>query len=305
MAQCREYLDNGNRCRRSTAQPNGRCRTCHGITSEWKRCTHTAARGKYCGRKHKTLEEIADHKAAAQARRNRSRSRSSRTTTSTWPSYSAPSSSYGSAQPPYGTRRPRQTSPGSRSKSSGQGGAEGGTGHRSRQPLTEAVKREAATLCSNAILGQDVLAAFESQITAYVSSEVINELMEHWDGKSCEDLAKIARGLLGLKGYLTKLLQVALNWIMEKTNIGIFPRLVACQLVAAIPLPWNAKLVAVARVLQVTGICLCFSHDRLLECRCLHDLVQFESMQAIGHLLTGAIHDWREIAERMPQPKAS
>jgi hypothetical protein len=301
MAQCREYLDNGNRCRRSTAQPNGRCRTCHGITSEWKRCTHTAARGKYCGRKHKTLEEIADHKAAAQARRNRSRSRSSRTTTSTWPSYSAPSSSYGSAQPPYGTRRPRQTSPGSRSKSSGQGG----TGHRSRQPLTEAVKREAATLCSNAILGQDVLAAFESQITAYVSSEVINELMEHWDGKSCEDLAKIARGLLGLKGYLTKLLQVALNWIMEKTNIGIFPRLVACQLVAAIPLPWNAKLVAVARVLQVTGICLCFSHDRLLECRCLHDLVQFESMQAIGHLLTGAIHDWREIAERMPQPKAS
>jgi hypothetical protein len=91
--------------------------------------------------------------------------------------------------------------------------------------------------------------------------------MEHWDGKSCEGLAKIARGLLGLKGYLTKLLQVALNWIMEKTNIGIFPRLVARQLVAAIPLPWNAKLVAVARVLQVTGICLCFSHDRLLECR--------------------------------------
>jgi hypothetical protein len=220
MAQCREYLDNGNRCRRSIAQPNGRCRTCHGITSEWKRCTHTAARGKYCGRKHKTLEEIADHKAAAQARRNRSRSRSSRTTTSTWPSYSAPSSSYGSAQPPYGTRRPRQTSPGSRSKSSGQGGAEGGTGHRSRQPLTEAVKREAATLCSNAILGQDVLAAFESQITAYVSSEVINELMERWDGKSCEDLAKIARGLLGLKGYLTKLLQVALNWIMEKRTSG-------------------------------------------------------------------------------------
>jgi hypothetical protein len=111
--------------------------------------------------------------------------------------------------------------------------------------------------------------------------------------------------LLGLKGYLTKILQVALNWVMKKTGSGTLPRLVVCQLVAAIPLPWNAKLVAVARVLQVTGICLCFSHDRLMECRCLHDLVQFESMQAIGHLLTGATHDWREIAEWMPEPKGN
>lgn len=298
MAQCREFLDNGNRCRRNATQLNGRCGKCHGITAEWRRCTHPATRGKYCGRNHKTLKEIAEHKAAARARRNRSRSRSSRTTTSDWSSYSTPSSPYGSAQSSYGTRGPRQSTRASRSRSSGQGG----TGHHSRQPLTEAAKRQAAILCSNAILGQDVLAAFESQITDYVSSEVINELAEHWDGKSCEDLARIARGLLGLKGYLTKILQVALNWIMEKTGVGIFPRLVACQLVTAIPLPWNAKLVAVARVLQVTGICLCFSHDRLMECRCLHDLVQFESMQAIGHLLTGAIHDWREIAERMPEP---
>jgi hypothetical protein len=129
-------------------------------------------------------------------------------------------------------------------------------------------------------------------------------LAERWDGKGCEELAKIARGLLGIKGYFTKLLQLALNWIMEKTGVGDFPRLVACQLIAAIPLPWNAKLVTAARVLQVTGICLCFSRDRLMECRCLHDLVQFEGMQAIGNLLTGAVHDWREIAERMPKPKS-
>jgi hypothetical protein len=301
MAQCREFLDNGNRCRRSTTQLNGRCRTCHGITSEWKRCTHIAARGKYCGRKHKTVEEIAEHKAAARARRNRSRSRSPRAASSSGIPYSTPPSSYKPARSPYGARGPRQSTSARRSRSSGQGG----TGHRSRQPLTEAAKRQAAILCSNAILGQDVLAAFESQITDYVSTEVINELAEHWDGKSCEDLAKIARGLLGIKGHLIKILQVALNWTMEKTGVGPFPRLVACQLIAAIPLPWNAKLVAVARVLQVTGICLCFSHDRLMECRCLHDLVQFESMQAISHLLTGAIHDWREIAERMPEPKAS
>lgn len=301
MAQCYEFFDNDHQCRRKATQPNGRCGKCHGITAEWKHCTQRATKGKYCGRNHKTLEEIAEHKAAARARRNRSRSRSPRTIASNWTSYSTPPSSSGSAQSSYGAPRSGQSTSANRSRSSGQGG----TGNRSRPSLSDAAKRQAAILCSNAILGQDVLAAFESQITDYVSTEVINELTEHWDGRRCEDLAKIARGLLGLKGYFTKILQVALNWIMKKTGFGTFPRLVACQLLGAIPLPWNAKLVAVARVLQVTGICLCFSHDRLKECRCLHDLVQFESMLAIGHLLTGAIHDWREIAERMPEPKSS
>jgi len=138
----------------------------------------------------------AEHKAAARTRRNRSRSRSSRTTASSWSSYSPPSNSYRSAQPSYGARRSERPTSANRSSSSGQGG----TGHRSRQPLSEAAKRQAAILCSNAILGNDVLAAFESQITDYVSAEIINELAEHWDDKRCEDLAKIARGLLGLKG---------------------------------------------------------------------------------------------------------
>ena len=102
------------------------------------------------------------------------------------------------------------------------------------------------------------MSAYESQITNYVSSQIINELADHWDGKRCEDLARIARGLLGIKGYFTKVLQVTLNWIMEKTGFGDFPRLVTCQLVAAITLPWNAKLVAAARILQVTGICFVF-----------------------------------------------
>lgn len=170
--------------------------------------------------------------------------------------------------------------------------------------MSEAAKQEAAVLCSDAILGQGVLAAFRDQITGYVSTQVINDLTEHWGGRGCEELAKIARGLLGVKGYFTKVLQIALNWVMEKTKFGSYPRLVACQLISAIPLPWNAKLTAAARIIQVTGICLCFSRGRLMECRCLQDLVRFEGMQAIGRLLTGAIHDWREIAERMPEPKA-
>jgi hypothetical protein len=129
-------------------------------------------------------------------------------------------------------------------------------------------------------------------------------LKEHWDGRQCEELAKIARGLLGIKGYLTKLLKIAVNWIMLKAGVeDDFARLVACQLVAAIPTPWNAKLVAAARVIQATGICLCFANDRLMECQCLHDLVQFEGTEAIKRLLSAAIGDWQEIAELMPVPE--
>jgi hypothetical protein len=158
MAQCNELFDNGHKCPRKATQLNGRCRKCHGIRSDWGHCTQPATKGKYCGRNHKTVEEIAEHKAAAQAaaraRRNRSRSRSPRATSSSGIPYSTPSSSHGSAQSSYGARGSGRSTSASRSRSSGQGG----TGHGSRQPLSEAAKREAAILCSNAILGHDVLA---------------------------------------------------------------------------------------------------------------------------------------------------
>jgi hypothetical protein len=125
------------------------------------------------------------------------------------------------------------------------------------------------------------------------------------NGKQCDELAKIARKLLTVSSYLHKILQVTADWLLMKAGYGDIVRLVACQLVIAIPVPWNAKLVAAARVIQISGICLCFTNDRLLECQCLHDLVQFEGMQAIGRLMTSAIHDWREIANRMPELQAS
>jgi hypothetical protein len=161
-------------------------------------------------------------------------------------------------------------------------------------------KREAAKLCAAAILNQNVFAAFESQITDFVDANLMEQLTKRWDGKQCNDLAKIARKLLGISSYLRKILQIVVDWLFMKAGYGEFTRLVACQLVTAIPVPWNAKLVTAARVIQITGICLCFANDRLLECQCLHDLADFEGMQAIGRLMTSAIHDWREIANRMP-----
>jgi hypothetical protein len=130
---------------------------------------------------------------------------------------------------------------------------------------------------------------------------VIEELSKNWDGRHCGEIARIARGLLAVRSYFYRALQIALNWIMSKLGYGQLTRFFVCQLITAAPVVWYAKLVAAARILQVSGICLCLMNDRsLAECECLHDLVLLEGKEAIGHLMTAAAHSWTEIAMRVP-----
>jgi hypothetical protein len=297
MGQCYAYLDNGNRCRRNAKRLNGLCGTCHGITVEYKRCTHPVASGQHCGRSHKTLEEIAEHKAA-QSRRRRQRSRPGGASTPRW-------ASYGTGQRPGGTAGSRGTSQKTQRARSGSYNSppkKPSAKPRARRELSKAAKREAATLCAEAIRSQGVVAAFESQITDYVSEKLVEELAKNWDGRQCEEIAKLARGLLAVKSYFYRILRIVLNWLMLRMGYGETARFFACQLVVAVPVVWYAKLVAAARILQISGICLCLINDRSLkECRCLHDLVLFEGKEAINRLMTGAVHDWREIAQRVPE----
>jgi hypothetical protein len=297
MARCYARLDNGNKCMRNAKRLAGLCGTCHGITAEWKRCTQPVRRGKHCGRRHKTLEEIAQHRGASGSRRKASPRRTPRPR-STRSSSAAGKAGFSQLPPGEkqavrrpGPRRPQQKvrrSPGS------------------KRDLSKAAKREAAKLCANAILDQGVLAAFESQITEYVSEELMDELSRNWDGRQCEELAKLAQQLLAVKGYFYKVLQIIINWLMLRLGYGDTARFFVCQLVTALPVAWYAKLVAAARILQVTGICLCFMNDRsLTECKCLHDLVIFESKEAINRLMAAAVHNWREIAERAPETQSA
>jgi hypothetical protein len=261
MDRCWALLDDGHKCTRNAKRLNGLCGFCHGITSEHKRCTQPITknkRGKYCGRKHKTREEIESYREARANKR----------------------------------RRPPRNSAESSNDRSPQG---------RETELTDAVKREIATFCANAILNEGVLAAFDSQIADYVSEKIVDEITRKWDGKNCDEIAKIARGLLAIRGHFQKLLRVILNWIMVKLGYRDLARLFACQLISAVPLMWYTKVVAAARILQISGICLCMRNDRdLKDCKCLHDLVIFEGKEAVGRLMAAAIHDWREMAERVP-----
>jgi hypothetical protein len=285
MGQCRAELDDGKRCRRNAKRLDGLCGTCHGITVEYKRCKQPVKKGRMrCGRAHKTREEITAHRAA-QSHRSSQR-----------PVRSAAASS----QAPYEVRDSQRTN------RIGQSSHRPPFGTKGKSELSLTAKRQAAKLCAEAILGQGVLTSFEDQITDFVSEKLIDELSKNWDGRQCGQLAKIARGLLAIRGYFHKLLQILGNWVISKLGYGELTRVFACQLVTAVPVVWYAKLVAGARILQISGICVCLMNDRSLgECECLHDLVLFEGKEIIGRLMTAAVHDWREIAERVPDPQLS
>lgn len=214
MGKCYEHLDNGRPCPRNARQLNGRCGKCHGITALWKHCTQPAVKGKYCGRDHKTLDEIAEHRASklSQSRsRSRNRRRRSAATNSNWASYGTRQGLSNPEQRSYGpTRGAQRTSSASYKGPSKKTKTE----PRPRRPLTRAAKREAARLCADAILGQGILKDFDSQITDLVSEQLMQELTRNWDGKQCDELAKIARGLLGVRGYLIKVLRIIADWIL-------------------------------------------------------------------------------------------
>jgi hypothetical protein len=294
MGQCSARLDDGRMCRRTAKRISGLCGTCHGITSEFRRCTQPVAQNKYwakyCGRPHKTLEEIEEH-LASRSSRGRKKPRS------------YPANSGGTSHRP--TQRSYETfrnAHGAGESPRGPSGRRPPTRPVPKRELSSVAKREAAKLCADAILSQGVLAAFEAQITDLVGEKLVDELAKGWDGKHCEDIAKLARGLLAVKGYFYRVLRIILNWLMLKLGYGEVTRLFACQLVCVVPVVWYAKVVAAARVLQITGICMCVMNDRsLTECRCLHDLVLFEGKEAITRLMEAAIHNWREIARRVPE----
>jgi hypothetical protein len=68
-----------------------------------------------------------------------------------------------------------------------------------------------------------------------------------------------------------------------------------------IPLPIDAKMIAVARGVQVAGILLCVMDDRdLTECECFIDLALAETMERVKQILVAAMSDWADLARFRP-----
>jgi len=78
------------------------------------------------------------------------------------------------------------------------------------------------------------------------------------------------------------------------------------ELAANIPLPIDAKMIAVARGIQVAGILLCVTDNRdLTKCECFIDLAKAETKERVKRVLEAAMSDWVGLARFGPQASRS
>lgn len=87
---------------------------------------------------------------------------------------------------------------------------------------------------------------------------------------------------------------------------GDAARAFAEELASKIPIgPVDAKMVAVARGVQVAGILLCVMDDRdLTQCQCFIDLALAETKERVQRMLVAAMSDWTNLA-RFPARRSS
>ncbi|MBJ7603583.1 MAG: hypothetical protein JF888_10400 [Candidatus Dormibacteraeota bacterium] len=71
------------------------------------------------------------------------------------------------------------------------------------------------------------------------------------------------------------------------------PRLIFADLIKTLPLPFDHKLIATARGLQLIGIVACCLDGRsLTSCACFVDVVKLEGKQGMKALIAGGVADW-------------
>lgn len=84
---------------------------------------------------------------------------------------------------------------------------------------------------------------------------------------------------------------------MKKVGFSDAAQAFADELASNIPLPTDAKMIVVARGVQVAGILLCIMDNRdLSRCECFIDLALAETKERLQQILEAAMSDWAGLA---------
>jgi hypothetical protein len=172
------------------------------------------------------------------------------------------------------------------------------------QTLTAAQRRRveaAASLCADILVDgwQETVA---DRANTYVTAPTWERLVQGSRRRHCTFLAEIAAAILGLKTKLHEKVGWLVAFIMRMFGAGDIERQFARELAEKIPLPPDAKLVAVARGVQVAGVLLCVANgDDLTRCQCFIDLALNEAKTFVKKLLIAATDDWRGLAQFPPK----
>jgi hypothetical protein len=111
--------------------------------------------------------------------------------------------------------------------------------------------------------------------------------------RNCKALARIARSILTAKAQLHKAIGWTFGRVVGALGAGNPAQAFAKELAANIPLPTDAKMIAVARGVQIAGILLCVMDGRdLTRCECFIDLAMAETKERVNRILVAAVSDW-------------
>lgn len=137
--------------------------------------------------------------------------------------------------------------------------------------------REAAAFCADS-LTDGWQAAVAERISDYANT-TWKRLSRSRRKHNCKALARMARAILATKDHIHELAGQLSSHAASRFCVKGAARAFTEELVSNIPLkPIDAKMIAVARGIQITGILLCVMDNRnLTECQCFIDLALAES----------------------------
>ncbi|WP_328521894.1 hypothetical protein [Kribbella sp. NBC_00359] len=131
----------------------------------------------------------------------------------------------------------------------------------------------------------------------YASSETFRKLIRARRRRHCKALAEVAKLILAAKAKAHELLGVLGGGVLSLFGLGDLAKRFARELIEHIPLPLDAKAIAAARGVQVTGVLLCLLNgEDLRRCQCFIDLALEQSKTAVKKIMTTAMEDWTQLA---------
>jgi hypothetical protein len=155
--------------------------------------------------------------------------------------------------------------------------------------------RKAAEYCADALSAswEDAVA---ERAAGYVSNEAWRQLLRGRRKRQCKALARAANDLLAgnqkIHTYAGFIAGLGVRFLGGADAAQAFVQ----ELVSGIPLPTDAKFLAAARGLQVTGVLLCLMSGRdLTQCECFIDLALNETKARVKKILITAMGDWTRL----------
>jgi hypothetical protein len=140
--------------------------------------------------------------------------------------------------------------------------------------------------------------AVADRATNYVTEMTWQQLFRKRRRRRCRILAELASAVLAGKKKLHDLVGSFASWLVSFISGDRVVQAFVRELASNIPLPPDAKLVATARGIQVTGVLLCLLNgDELTRCQCFIDLALTETKTRVKKILVAAMNDWTGLAD--------